>query len=944
MRATRSQTPPQEPPPDVGVDLRDVLAHAPLAVGITRGPDHLVELLNPAARALLGIPAGAGTDPAGTDAVGRPIRAAAPGLAGCGLVELLDRVYAAGEPRHVCGQRVVLRRDGRCEERVVDLTCRPLAGRDGVTRLHFYCQDRTEQVLAGRRLGFLVEAGPALLEASLEHRNALEQAARLAVKSLGELCLINLTQPDGSMSRAAVVHADPVLNPIAEQLELPWMPDSLSQRVLDNGKPVVLRRLSHADLRSVVGRGQRELLDRLDLVSGLVVAIVARGRTLGTIAICSTKPDRYTDEDVALAEGLALRAGLAIDTAELYDSECRARELADRAAARTASLVRATAALSGAVSPRAIAEVVVSQGADLLGAPSAALYVQVPDGLELVHATGWPPELIQRFRTVPIQRGMPMSDAVLQGTPVWLESHDEWLTRYPRSAPIHRSGGYRAFACLPLILDGTVLGAMNFSFTTDREFGTDDRTFLMTLAGQCAQALDRARLYAAERHARAVAERQRDRVAVLADASLALDAPQSQEQRLQRLTRLAVPRIADWCSVHLLREGRVTQIAYAHSDPDKIAFVGELARRYPPREDDGSSGAARVIRTGQAELVSEISDAMLAEVAKDETHLELIRTLGVTSAMIVPLSVRGRTAGAITLVAAESGQRFDTEDLAFAQDLANRAALALDNARLYEEQRHIAATLQAALLPHELPRIPGIELAGRFVAAGEANEVGGDLYDVFASSGCAATGHWSLVIGDVCGKGAAAAALTALIRYTVRAEATRGLPPCEVLGRLNEAILRQLTTIESRFCTAIYGLLTPTGHGMRVDMACAGHLAPRVLRRNGVIEVGAAGGTILGVYPEPAVASEEVSLIPGDTLLLVTDGVTEARGVDGFYGEQRLDELLADCSGRSASSIADLITEDVLQFQAGTPRDDVAVLVVQAAGVHSGVTSTAVSK
>lgn len=906
------------------MDLSEALARAPLAVGITRGPEHVVELLNPAARRLLGI-----SDANGPDAVGRPMRAVVPELLSCGLIDLLDRVYAAGTPHHESERQVVLRSNGRREERIVDITCHPLPGRDGVTRLQLYCQDRTEQVRASRHLGFLAEAGPALLEASLEQRSALDQAAQLAIRALGELCLINLVQPDGTLSRAVAVHADPGLAAVAAQLELPSLPDSLSRQVLNSGRPVVLRRLSHADLQAIAGRGQRELLDQLDLVSGLVVAIVARGRTLGTFAVCSTTPDRYTDQDVALAEGLALRAGLAMDTAELYNSERSARKLADRAAAGTAGLLQATAALSGALSTTAIAEVVVAQGADLLGASSAALYVLSPDGLELVHATGWPPETLERYRKFSLHAGMPMSDAVLQRAPVWLENHDEWLARYPRSAPIHRSGGYRAFACLPLILDGAVLGALNFSFTDPQTFGADDHTFLLTLAGQCAQALDRSRLYAAERDARALAERRWDRVAVLAEASLALDAPQSQKQRLQRLTQLAVPRIADWCSVHLLRNGKVEQIAYAHNDPEKIAFVQELTRRYPP-QDDGSNGAAQVVSTGRAEVVNDISEAMLAEAAVDATHLELLRTLRITSVMIVPLTAHNRTMGALTLVAAESGQCFGSDDLAFAQDLAARAALALDNARLYEEQRHIAATLQAALLPHELPVIPGVELAGRYVAAGETNEVGGDLYDVFTSSRPGGSGPWSLVIGDVCGKGAAAAALTALIRYTVRAEASRWLAPADVLLRLNEAIIRQLTTIEARFCTAIYGQLTPTGQGVRVAMAYAGHLAPRLLRRDGAVEIGAAGGTILGVYAEPKVASENLCLASGDTLVLVTDGVTEARGLEGFYGEERLDSLLAGCSGSSATAVADLITDDVLQFQAGTPRDDVAVLVVRA--------------
>ncbi|HEY6424581.1 MAG TPA: SpoIIE family protein phosphatase [Pseudonocardiaceae bacterium] len=793
----------------------------------------------------------------------------------------------------------------------------------------------TRAVQASRWSKFLADAGPALLEASLEQRDALDRAARLAVPELGDLCVINLLQPDGSLLRAAVVHVDPEFDPIIEQLKLLRpLRDSPNHQVLDSGRPLIIRDLAAADPWSIAGRGQQQVWDRLALASCVLVPMGARGRTLGTFSVSSTDPDRYTDADVPLVQGLALRAGLALDTAELYDSQRHAREFADRAAARTAGLLEATAALSGALSPEAIAEVVVSQGSGLLGAGSAVLFVRVADRLELVHATGWPPDILQRCQTVPLVGGTPVSDAVLDGAPVWLENHDDALARYPGWAPAHCNGGYQAAACLPLIVEGTAVGAMNFSFTAAREFGSDDRTFLRALAGQCAQALDRSRLYSAERAARAAAERQRDQAAVLAGASLALDTPTSQVQRLQQLTQLTVPRIADWCAVHLIRDGKLENIAYAHNDPDKIAFLEELTRRYPRRDRYGSSGIARVIRTGQPELISDISDAMLAETAPDETHLRLVRALGMTSAMIVPLRVGGVTTGTITLVAAESGYRYDSDDLAFAQDLATRAALALDNARLYEEQHDIAATLQAALLPHELPDIPGVELAGRYVAAGDANDVGGDLYDVFSSSSArigGAAGPWSLMIGDVCGKGAAAAALTALIRYTIRAEASHRLLPAEVLHGLNQAIIHQLSTIEGRFCTAIYGLLTLTNNGVRVTMACAGHLAPRVLRRHGEIEVGQGGGTILGVYGEPTLASEDVHLTPGDTLVLVTDGVTEARSPDGFYGEERLDALLASCAGRDAGSIAAAIITDVLQFQADAPRDDIAVLIVQSA-------------
>lgn len=923
----------QEPLSDIGADLREAIARAAVAVGITRGPEHIVELLNPAAAALL-VPA----DRAAA-VLGQSMRAAGTAPWHRRLVGLLDRVFAENAGSVEPGLSIPRRDDQPGGDRIVHVRCEPLPCADGARRLLVCAQDVTDQELAGRRLGLLAEAGPALLEASLEQRDALDQVAQFAVRDLGDLCVINLVQPDGSLVRAAVVHRDPAMTAASEQLKrmLP-LADSPNQQVLATGEPMMLRYLVGQDPWSIASRGQRELWEQLGLASGIVVPIVARGRTLGTVSVSSREPDHYTEQDLALIEGLALRAGLALDTAELYASERRARRMADRAVANTAGLLKATAELSGALSPPAIAEVVVSQGAELLRCPSAVLYLRVGDRLELVHASGWSPETLDAYRELSLHAGTPSADAALKGIPIWLETPEDMAERYPRIAHVHRGGGYAAAACLPLIVEGAVVGTLGFNFPSPRTFGADDRTFLLALASQSAQALDRARLYVAEQQARAAAERQRDRVAVLAEASLALDAPQSQDERLQRLTKLAVPRIADWCAVHVLRDGRVEQIAYAHDDPGKIAFVEELTHRYPPREDNESSWVAEVIRSGRPQLLSDVPDEMLVEAAEDSTHLELIRALGIVSMMVVPLAVRGRSLGAITLVAAESGQHFDAEDLAFAQDLATRAALALENARLYEEQRKIAVTLQTALLPHELPDIPGVALAGRYVAAGEANEVGGDLYDVFASTDelGGPSGPWSVVISDVCGKGAAAAALTALIRYTVRAEASYRLPPSEVLRRLNKAILHQVNTIDARFCTALYGQLTPTADGVGVAMASGGHLPARILRRDGTIEVASTGGTILGVYAEPALARDDVHLTPGDTLLLITDGVTEARGVDGFYGEERLDALLTHCAGQPASSIASAVIDEVIGFQAGAPRDDVAVLVVQASDVSRG--------
>jgi serine phosphatase RsbU (regulator of sigma subunit) len=352
--------------------------------------------------------------------------------------------------------------------------------------------------------------------------------------------------------------------------------------------------------------------------------------------------------------------------------------------------------------------------------------------------------------------------------------------------------------------------------------------------------------------------------------------------------------------------------------------VREIQRRYPP-DPRGTSGPIQVARTGRVVFVPELTDDMLRESTDDLEHLELLRQVGMRSAMIVPLAVPGRVLGALTLITADSGRVLDDSDLAFAQDLAQRAALALENARLYEQQRQIAHTLQTALLPDDLPVIPGLTMAARFVPHGDGIEVGGDLYDVFPSPD-----GWAIAVGDVCGKGPAAAGLTALVRYTLRAEVLHGRGPADALHQVNEAMLRHRTRAMATFCSLVHGSLTLVPQGIRVRLASAGHLPPLVLHADGTVQTLPAGGTVLGIYPDPDLPETEFLLAAGDTLLLYTDGVTEARGPDSDYGLDRVTDLLHSCTGETADDIAEQLTRNVLTFQAGHPRDDIALLVLQA--------------
>ena len=410
----------------------------------------------------------------------------------------------------------------------------------------------------------------------------------------------------------------------------------------------------------------------------------------------------------------------------------------------------------------------------------------------------------------------------------------------------------------------------------------------------------------------------------LAEATAALNASLDYEITLTNIARLTVPYMADWCVVDILEPGahRIRRLAIAHSDPSKERLLWEVDRRYPVDVDHGA-GAAAAIRTGEPQLHKRVDDSLLREAAQDAEHLRIIRDLGLASVMVVPLVARGQPIGAVTFASAESGRIFDDEELSLAVELATRAGTAIENARLYTERSHIARTLQESLLPPRLPDMPGVELAARYRAAGEANDVGGDFYDVFP------TGEqtWGVVVGDVLGKGAGAAAMIGLARHTLRAAAMRELDSVRILSTLNQALYRE--GAQESFCTAVYLAIDVTDGLVDIELTSAGHPLPLMLRRHGELESVGRPGTLLGAVPRLALKPHRVSLAPGDALVVFTDGVVEARSEQGVFGEHRLRRLLGTLLRTTAKDMAEHVARHAIDFQAGTPRDDLAVLVVR---------------
>lgn len=402
---------------------------------------------------------------------------------------------------------------------------------------------------------------------------------------------------------------------------------------------------------------------------------------------------------------------------------------------------------------------------------------------------------------------------------------------------------------------------------------------------------------------------------LLGDSGRVLASSLDYERTLQEVARLAVPELADWCGVDMPGpHGEIRPVAIAHADPAKVRSGEELRGRYPV-DPAGEGGLAAVLRGGPSYLAPRVSDEELVAHAQDEDHLGLLRAVGLSAVMVVPIAAQGETLGALTFVSAESGRAFDGDDLALAEELGRRAGLAVANARAFTARADIARTLQASLRPPDLPEVAGWELACLHEPAGEANDVGGDFFEVFAVQD-----GWMAVIGDVEGKGAAAASVTALARHTIRAV-------CELTGNALTAVSQldgRLRGLEADLCSvALLHLRAAT-----VDVVSAGHPPPLHVTPTDVSEV-QASGPLPGALPEAGEwAPERLELQPGEALVLYTDGVTDAGGADGErFGTARLIEALRGPAA-TAQELADRIHSALGAFAVGPQCDDVACLVL----------------
>jgi PAS domain S-box-containing protein len=410
------------------------------------------------------------------------------------------------------------------------------------------------------------------------------------------------------------------------------------------------------------------------------------------------------------------------------------------------------------------------------------------------------------------------------------------------------------------------------------------------------------------------------RMKFLAQSSQVLAASLDYQETLRNVAGLAVPQIADWCAVDLFTDGGAREsVAVAHSDPTKLEMATRL-RAYESQELNPEQGIGRVRSTGESLLYTEIPDELLVGAAVDEEHLRLLREVGLRAVLIVPMKVRARTIGALTMVSAESGRTFDRDDLDFAEQIAERAALAVENARLYSERSEVARTLQRSLLPEALPEIPGWEIAALYRPAGHGNEVGGDFYDFWEIDG-----EWLMMIGDVTGKGIGAAALTSLVRHAAWTASDFDRRPAQVLARVDSALKRRpVLSVCTALCLHI--------RGDRAAIAAGGHPLPIRLGQEGLSQMGS-HGTLLGAFEDGTRPETAFRVRPGDTLIAITDGVTDTVGRDGErFGIGRVHDVLAPLHGQDSEAICRRLLSALEDFQLGSQADDTAIVVMRFVG------------
>jgi serine phosphatase RsbU (regulator of sigma subunit)/anti-sigma regulatory factor (Ser/Thr protein kinase) len=463
------------------------------------------------------------------------------------------------------------------------------------------------------------------------------------------------------------------------------------------------------------------------------------------------------------------------------------------------------------------------------------------------------------------------------------------LTKTP--VPLLSESGLGSMVLVPIAAENRVVGAICAASAHVEGFSTDQSVLLQQIANALAVATDRARLQALERE-------RRGWLTFLAEAGDLLAGSLDQDMTMAITGQIVVPKVATWCAVHL--------------DDDR----GHPVLQQVWHEDE------RLVEPLRAELEQK---AALAVPGLDELDAldETVESTDGEEVLTVPLVARGRRIGHLTL-GRPAGDPLRGEPLLVAESVARRAAMAIENARAHGQLRAIGNALQRSLLPSSIPEAQGMDVGVVYEAAGEESTAGGDFYDLFPIG----AGRYCFVVGDVCGTGPEAAAVTGLARHTIRALVLAGFPISDVLERLNSAIIAEGE--RSRFLTLVCGVLHPDGDAVRLEMVSAGHPLPLVVRNDGKVVPVGRPQSLLGVVEDVRYFEETHRLARGELFVAVTDGVLERRVGQLMLGEEGLAAELASLGGSlPAQAVAERVRRLVVEFTPEAPRDDMAALVLR---------------
>lgn len=567
---------------------------------------------------------------------------------------------------------------------------------------------RERSEAARQRIEFVAQVN-ATLSLSMDYRTRVERLAEQLVPALGDGCIVHVARDGGDLEAIAFApgaaeDSGDLAHYLGDHVIADDPAHPMRQR-LAAGDTVLIPDMAEPDLMARLPDAPRGAVVR-DLAAGalMIVPLVAFGRFLGAVTLYTTQAERrLSPQDVAMAEEVMRRAAVALDNARLYELEREAHAAAEQAASRVRRLQAVTAALSQAATLDEVADVIIHAGTTSLDATGGALALVTPNGndIEIVRAHGYPPEVVNRFRRFLLITATPIADAVRTREIIVVGSPAAAATRYPDI--VDAQSGFQAWVTVPLVTADHALGAIDIAFATPRIFSAEEEIFLHTLGEQCAQAVERARLYDAEQEARAVADTVARRISLLYDASSRLAESLDLKEVLETLARLMVPAVADWCVIDMVTTGHwAKQFFVTHVDPEKEVLAREMTRRYPP-QPSYALGLNQVLENARPLFIPEVTPEMLAQRTKNAAHLAMIQQIRPTTYTIQPLVARGQLLGTMSLAMTE-GRRFEPADLEVAQELARRAAVFVDNARLYQETRDAMAARQAilAVVSHDL--------------------------------------------------------------------------------------------------------------------------------------------------------------------------------------------------------------------------------------------------